>query len=462
MLAPLGLQFVSLAQVVRRDATLAATLALVLMATIFGGASQANALSLVVVELSALPLLFLSVFRLIDTGVERRLVLPLVLLAGLVAVPLLQLIPLPESLWSRLPGRGPEITAVQLARLGQPALPLSMAPDGTWHALLALLPPAAMFLAAIQLSYAGRRAAVAVWLGLGVVTVVVGLLQVLAGPDSSLYFYSITNTGVPIGLFANRNHEAAFLYCLLVLAFVFVIDMRKKPSFLPEPMPAALSGIFVSLCLLGAATTLSRAGIVLTVAALGGCIVLALRAGFFRGRLRAAALFALPATIGVAAVLVFGLSPILNRFDTAGAKELRFEGWPIVLHAATSFAPIGSGVGSFDVVYRAVEPLTQVSDVYFNHAHNDYVELWLETGVAGAILLVIYLAWLGWRAWSIWSKPDRRLEGGNLARACTIVIGLLLAHSVVDYPLRTEAIAVLFAFCCGVLAATPARPSERV
>jgi O-antigen ligase len=462
VLGPLNQRLASFAGFVQRDPILAATLALVLLATIFGGASQANALSLVVVELAALPLLFLSVFRLIDVGIERRLVLPFLLLIGVVAVPLLQLIPLPESLWSQLPGRAPEIAAVQLARLGHPAMPLSMAPDGTWHALLALLPPVAMFLAAIQLTDGGRRAAVALWLGLGVVTVLIGLLQVLGGADSPLYFYSITNLGNPVGLFANRNHEAAFLYCVLVLAFVFVIELRKRRLFLPEPLPAVLAAIFVSLCILGAATTLSRAGIILTMAALAGCVLLALRAGVFRGRLRLAALVSAPAIAGVTAIMLFGLSRILTRFEVPGAKEPRFEGWPIVLHAAASFSPFGSGVGSFDVVYRAVEPLNQISDVYFNHAHNDYLELWLEAGVAGAALLVVFLAWLGWRTWSAWRRSDRSTSA-NLARASSLVVGLLLVHSVVDYPLRTEAIVVLFAFCCACLAAplwSVARASE--
>jgi O-antigen ligase len=460
LLGPLNQRLASFAGFVQQDPILAATLALVLLATIFGGASQANALSLVVVELAALPLLFLAVFRLIEVGVERRLALPLILLAGLVAVPLLQLVPLPESIWSHLPGRAPEVAAVQLARLGHPEMPLSMAPDGTWHALLALLPPVAMFLAAIQLSDGGHRAAVALWLGLGVATVFIGLLQVIGGPDSHFYFYSITNPGLPDGLFANRNHEAAFLYCLLVLAFVFVIDLRTRATLLPDPLPAVLASIFISLCVLGAATTLSRAGIILTLAALGGCVVLALKARVFRGRLRLAALVAVPAIAGVTAVLLFGLSGILNRFDAPDAKDLRFEGWPIVLRTAATFAPAGSGIGSFDVVYRAVEPLDQVSDVYFNHAHNDYLELWLETGCVGAGLFAAFLIWLSGRICIAWSRQNASARA-DLSRASALALLLLLAHSSVDYPLRTEAIAVMFAFCCGVLAKQRRNPLLR-
>src|SRR5262249_38767462 len=39
----------------------------------------------------------------------------------------------------------------------------------------------------------------------------------------------------------------------------------------------------------------------------------------------------------------------------------------------------------------------------------------------------------------------------SLARAATLVVGLIIAHSLVDYPLRTGAIMGLLAFACGLL-----------
>jgi O-antigen ligase len=165
---------------------------------------------------------------------------------------------------------------------------------------------------------------------------------------------------------------------------------------------------------------------------------------------RAAAGLGAGVVLAIAGVLIFALGPITERFATGG--EPRFEGWPIVLHAAQSFLPLGSGVGSFSAVYGGVEPLTQVSPIYFNHAHNDYLELWLETGLAGAVLFAVFAGWFAWRAALIWRR--RIAAGGSgMAAACTLLVALLLAHSTVDYPLRTETIAVLFAFACGAIAA---------
>jgi hypothetical protein len=48
--------------------------------------------------------------------------------------------------------------------------------------------------------------------------------------------------------------------------------------------------------------------------------------------------------------------------------------------------------------------------------------------------------------------------------AASLVIGLLLAHSLVDYPLRTTAMSVIFGLACGILAAPndPVRGANEV
>ena len=121
------------------------------------------------------------------------------------------------------------------------------------------------------------------------------------------------------------------------------------------------------------------------------------------------------------------------------------------------YAPLGSGIGSFDPAYRVVEPVESVGTQFLNHAHNDYAELWVEAGVMGAVVVVAFLIWALVASARIWLAPER---GGAPARAATLVILLLAGHSLVDYPLRTLALAAVFAFACALLAApTPlARP----
>jgi O-antigen ligase len=98
-------------------------------------------------------------------------------------------------------------------------------------------------------------------------------------------------------------------------------------------------------------------------------------------------------------------------------------------------------------VYLAAEPLNDVSPIYFNHAHDDYLELLLETGFVGAALFAAFALWLLARIARIWTS-----RGDNMGAASTLIVLLLMTHSLVEYPLRTESLAVLFAFACGTIA----------
>ena len=92
-------------------------------------------------------------------------------------------------------------------------------------------------------------------------------------------------------------------------------------------------------------------------------------------------------------------------------------------------------------------------DTFANRAHNDVLELWLETGVFGLVLMTVFGFWFIGRSLASWrgAISQEFPVDGTLARAATIIIGLLVAHSLVDYPLRTNAILAVFVFCCALL-----------
>jgi hypothetical protein len=93
------------------------------------------------------------------------------------------------------------------------------------------------------------------------------------------------------------------------------------------------------------------------------------------------------------------------------------------------------------------------SDV-FDHAHDDLLEVWLETGVVGLILIGMFLLWLVRRTYQVWRLPrsdDLRPIDRSLARAAAVILVLLLAHSLVDYPLRTSAMVAIAAFATSLL-----------
>ena len=105
------------------------------------------------------------------------------------------------------------------------------------------------------------------------------------------------------------------------------------------------------------------------------------------------------------------------------------------------------------MVYRAVEPLDQVIPEFLNHVHDDYVELWLEGGWAAVALIAGLWVWWGFATFAAWFGPGR--PDAALARSGSLVAAGLLIHSVADYPLRTPALAVVFALACAMMLPTP-------
>jgi len=205
----------------------------VTLAMLFGGGGNQE-WSDAVVQLAALPLLAWALFKLSPSQLGRIGQWAIVLLCGILALPLLQLIPMPPSLWSSLPGRGEIAAAYQAAGMTLPWLPLSLEPSGTWLGLLSLLPATAVFLAMLSVEQRSRRILIVLILVIVFASVLLDILQVMDGEDSALRFYAVTNRDRAVGFFANSNHNAAFLYCAIPFAAAWAIglvqDHRPIPS----------------------------------------------------------------------------------------------------------------------------------------------------------------------------------------------------------------------------------------
>lgn len=446
---------------------------------LLGGGTRGGFVAEVALQGLAVPLLLGAAWRLLeipasDDGRRGRVALVICLLIAL--VPLAQLVPLPPSIWTHLPGRSDFESNIRAAGLEPGWLPLSVVPSATWLSALALLPPMAVFLGVLQLGYAERRRLSLVILVLGMIGVGLGLLQVAQGQASPLRFYDFTNTQDTVGFFANRNHHAAFLYCLLLIAAAFAVaalsTIADAGTWIRSPGGAAR--LVGGLALLAALVVLlvaqaiarSRAGIGLTIVALIGALALAYlvpagatgaqqgaRAGP-AGR-RAARWLLAAIVLAVLFTAQFVLYRVLQRFDADPLLDARVPFARNATEAAIAYMPFGSGLGTFVPVYLTFEKASDnVAAAYANRAHNDFLELWLEAGAIGLVAMIVFVIWVVRTSWRVWRRglPGAGHLDNLLACAAGLALILLLGHSMVDYPLRTTALMAISAWAVAMIA----------
>jgi O-antigen ligase len=136
----------------------------------------------------------------------------------------------------------------------------------------------------------------------------------------------------------------------------------------------------------------------------------------------------------------------------------RLDFWPHVTGAGAHFWPVGSGIGTFLAAYEMYEPLEALRQLYVNHAHNDFLEIFLEAGAPGLVLALAGTWELGVMGWRAWRAPPHQAMAATPARLASVVVALPIAHSLVDYPLRTVSISVLFALAAAILASQDGAP----
>jgi O-antigen ligase len=440
----------------------------IILSFLLGGGTRSGFLSDAVLQLCSIPLLMVGLSRLIDLKAVFKwpLICALAFCASICILPLLQLIPLPPAIWTHLPGRTLETEVFALSGPSTSWMPISVSPDATWQSALSLIPPTGIFIGTLLLGYRKRRLLSLVVLGFGIASVMIGLLQVAQGQASPLRFFQTTNLSEAVGFFANRNHFAALLYSLTVYAAAWAVQTASTAKSLWRPKDYDAAGIvpivasFMAMIILVAAQvmTRSRAGLALTMVALFAAFALAYADRRSESRGTARKLIAVTIAIAVIFSVQLSLYRVLERFDVDPLRDTRVPIARNTLTGAASFLPFGSGIGTFVQVYGIFEkPKDTLSDSYVNHAHDDFLELLLESGLPGAILLGVFVVGWGRQSINLWRRAAQ--EGGDidlaLARAASIVVGLIMLHSLVDYPLRTGAIMAMLAFTCALLIDPP-------
>lgn len=310
---------------------------------------------------------------------------------------------------------------------GPPPLAWTTAWERTAESLLFVLPPALLFLVLSRFSENDfNRLLPFFYLGL-LANIVFGLVQFAArsGADLSPAYLPYVASA---GFFANANHFATLMFVGIPLVIYQFAAIRR-------PM---LSLAAVAVIVLASFATRSVAGVFLSL----GCAIFSY-----------ALIVRMPTYWRVALILLALAGMLVLSFNPGNVLEIRADDpldrtsiWRNTLMGIGAYLPLGSGFGSFDLVYPGVESASDIGSSFINHAHNEYLELLLEGGVAAGALLVAYLGLLLFAMWRLPSSPLRS------AAFCGLLF--ILLHSAVDYPLRNLSITLILALLNGVVFST--------
>jgi O-antigen ligase len=250
------------------------------------------------------------------------------------------------------------------------------------------------------------------------------------------------------GTYISPNNLAGFLEMLLPLAMAYVLVGRMKP------VVRILLGYFVLVMLAGMAVTFSRGGWVAVAVAL---LVLLGTLAFHRNH-------RLPALL-LLVVLAGGGMVFVNNYLSKTLSYIRRVGEPVdsgtvdftarrdIWTAAEQMWQdhLWWGVGPAHYNYRFQKYRPESVQMSPDRAHNDYLNLLADWGMAGGIIVLAGLAAFGadWRKTWKHVRPSENDFGRGLSNRFAFFLGAsagllaLAVHSVVDFNLHIPANAIL-------------------
>lgn len=339
-----------------------------------------------------------------------------------------------------------------LVLLSLPILQLATGRTAYFYAtrdqLLQWLGYGGFFLAASEFSGSSslrRRLAIGI-AAFGAIYAIFAIIQSFIAPPDLLYGFVKTH-GTGFGSYTNRNHYAGLMEMLL--PFGLVVSFSSS-----VPGPLRLLSSFSSLVMLASIfVSGSRGGMVASITA-----VIVFAFFYWRSKRTNAAM----RTIMIAAVLssifvgAFSYERIQSRSVVEATDAIRLQIVRDSVRLLEAHPILGSGLGTFTAVYPEVR--TFPTNLFVNAAHNDYVQLTVETGFVGMLSALGFL-YLVFR--NALRTIHRKNRGWASAVSLAAMVGCvaLLVHSLFDFNLEIPANAATFAFLAGLASARLDRDS---
>ena len=415
-------------------ATAAAPEALLLFAVIFGPLAfgAVESWSRPILEIDLLLMAFFCARRgggKLSSPVHRTL-LPAVL--ALIAIGVLQLLhPRPLALPASL-------------------LPFTVDPAATLRALVLWSSYAALLWAAPQVLSSSRARARFAWtlFGVGAFIALVGILQLGQG-NTAYYGLRLVRRGDPFGPYVNRDHAASFL---VMSAFVggglFLSRWRElrgretvgQKSDLVAAQ--ALMFFFLALVLAGVLMAKSRGAFNSFFLSLWAVSLLSTR--FIQSRATRLSVRAVLGVLVPGYALFLALHPVyigyvLSTPDVSTAYRLSMYRGGVNL--VKDFPLWGTGLSSVQSAFPAYQEKMVVGLV--DHVHSDWLELPMQLGLTGALILAAGFISFFARILRSWLR-DPSLSSRLLTAGALCAVFAFLVHQSVDFSFQIPANVAIF------------------
>ena len=338
-----------------------------------------------------------------------------------------------------------------LLGIGQFIGHLTLDPFGTREALIELMSDLVFFFLAGQLwTDASEKTRKSFGLAVVVYAISMSLFAIVQFFSShGLLYWVIHTESFVFGPYVNHNDYAGLMEMLIPIALCYAFS-RPLMSLERMLLLLGVGGLIVSVLLSG-----SRGGmisVVVEMAVLGALL----------WRLKKIQIIPKRGALGLmgaagAAVLYLAITPmstwqrlatvvgVVYRPDATLGDRLAVS--RDALTALKDYPWLGTGLGTFEPVFPQYQ--TFPTDLVWNHAHDDYVEALMETGVVGGLLMLSALLLFLRLAFS--NLPERlKHTGGWIQLGAALGCCGLLVHSFADFNFHIPANAAWFAVCVGL------------
>lgn len=380
----------------------------------------------------------------------------LVLLALWLVHLLLQWVALPVDLVRFVSPRAAEIQAGAAYLHDGRQFTLSLDPDATFGFWLKSCAYALAFTLTLALV---RRRQRLLWLcgaivATGVLQAVYGSLMHMAGADIAVLGTPIQHASQASGSYVNRNHFAGLLeMCLAMGIGLMIAQLEDRPSrgwkeFARNILslilsPKAALRVLLVVMVVALVMTRSRTGNTAFFASLlvTGVLALVLSKAAPRGTV-----LLIGSLIAIDVLVIgawFGVERTIQRIEqtTQIQVEQRSDPAAYIVRIFEDYPLVGTGGGTFYTAFTRYRG----HDIapYFDHAHNDYLQVLVETGAIGSALAgLVVLASLLCAVLALARRRDPLARG--VAFGVVMGVTALGIHSAVDFNLQIPANALLF------------------